>query len=41
MRKIKEERFVDVEINGPQSKRIISIHPKEGAVFTYVPRKRS
>jgi hypothetical protein len=40
MRKIKEERFVDVAINGPQSKRIVSIHAKEGAVWEYVPRKR-
>jgi MFS family permease len=40
MRKIKEERFVDVEISGPQSKRIVSIHPKEGTLWLYVPRKR-
>ncbi|NTV23646.1 MAG: MFS transporter [Nanoarchaeota archaeon] len=40
MRKIKEERFVDVELHGPLSKRIISILPKQGAIFDFIPRKK-
>ncbi len=40
LRKIKDERFVDVELQGPKSKRIISIVPKEGAVWAFIPRKK-
>jgi MFS family permease len=40
LRKIKEERFVDVTLNGPMSKRIITIHPKEGAIWSFIPRKK-
>jgi MFS family permease len=37
---IKEERFVDVEVKGPKSKTIITVLPKQGAVFEYLPRRK-
>jgi MFS family permease len=40
IRKIKEERFVGIELKGPQAKMVVSVLPKQGAMFEYVPRKR-
>jgi len=40
LRKIKEERFVSVALPGPKSKRIVTIRPKEGTVWEFIPRRK-
>ncbi len=38
--KIREEKFIDIEVKGPKSKRAISITPQQGVEYDYIPRKR-